>query len=58
MERDKKSTKIALAGAERQAEDQCQQLHRFEDQLAITKEQIEALKKKLKKAEEAAAQAE
>ncbi|KAL0017580.1 hypothetical protein SO802_004649 [Lithocarpus litseifolius] len=56
--RDKKSAEAALAGAERQAEDQRQQLHKVEDQLTIAKEQMGALKKQLKKAKEAATHAE
>lgn len=48
--REKKSTKAALARDERQAEDQHQQLCKIEYQLTIAKELIEALKKKLGKA--------
>ena len=51
--RDKKSAKAALEGAERQAESQRQQLCHTEDQLTLAKEQIGALKKKLEKAKEA-----
>ena len=37
IERDKKSAKAALKGAERQAETQRKQLHQFEDELAVAK---------------------
>ena len=53
-----KIVEAALVRAERQAEDQGQQLHKVEDQLTDAKKQIGALKKKLEKAEEVAAQAE
>ena len=56
--REKKCAKAALAGARKQVENQHQQLCKVEDQLAIAKEQIGTLKKKLEKAEAAAAQAE
>ena len=55
--REKKNAKAALAGAEKQVENQRQQLCKVKDQLAIAKEQIGTLKKKLEKAEAAAAQA-
>ena len=57
-DKERKSAKATLAGTEKQAEDQRQKLHKIEDQLAIAKEKIEAQKKELEKAEEAAAQAE
>ncbi|KAL0001255.1 hypothetical protein SO802_015036 [Lithocarpus litseifolius] len=57
-DRDKKSAKVALQGAERQAESQRKQLHQTKDQLAIAKGQIGSLKKKLEEAEEAAKKAE
>ena len=56
--KDKKSVKATLARVERQAENQHQQLCKTEDQLTVAREHIEALKKKLEKAEEAAAKAE
>ena len=56
--KDKKSVKATLARVERQAENQHQQLRKTEDQLTVAREHIEALKKKLEKAEEAAAKAE
>lgn len=37
-DREKKSTEVALQGAERQVKSQCQQLCQTEDQLAATKE--------------------
>ena len=55
--RERKSTKAALIGAKKQAEDQCQQLRKAEEQLAIAQKQIEAQKKELEKKEEALAQA-
>lgn len=58
VDRDRKSAKTALARAAKQAEDQHQQRRRIEDQLVITNEQIETLKKKVEKAEETIAQAE
>ena len=57
-DRERKSVEVALAGVQKQAKDQHLQLCRTEDQLVIAKEQIKALKKKLEKAKEAAAQAE
>lgn len=57
-DREKKSAKATLQGAERQAESQHKQLHQTEDQLAIAKLQMEALKKKLEEDEEATAKAE
>ena len=51
-DREKKSTEAALAGAEKQAKDQCLQLRRAEEQLAIAHEQIKAQKKELEKKEE------
>ena len=47
--RDKKSAKAALEGAERQAEGQRRQLHQTKDLLATSKEQITALKKNWKR---------
>lgn len=55
--RERKSAKVALAGVEKQAEDQLQQLRKVEKQLAIAKEQIDAQKKELEKSEEVAARA-
>ena len=57
-DRERKSAEAALAGAEKHAKDQHQQLCRAEDQLTIAKEQIEAQKKELEKAKEAIALAE
>ena len=53
-DRERKSVEAALAGAE----DQCQQLRKAEEQLAIAREQIATQKKELEKKEEALAQAE
>lgn len=44
-DKDKKSVEAALARAEKLAEDQHQQLHKTEDQVAISKKQIKVLKK-------------
>lgn len=55
---DKKSVKVALEEAKRQAENQCQQLCKTDDQLTIAKEQIGTLKNKLEKVEKATAKAE
>ena len=41
-DRERKSTEAALAGAEKQVEDQRQQLCKVKEQLATTREQIEA----------------
>jgi len=57
-DRERKSTEAALAGAEKQVEDQRQQLCKVKEQLATTREQIEAQKKELEKKEEAATWAE
>lgn len=57
-DRERKSAEAALVGAEKQAEGQHLQLCRVEDQIAIAKEQIKALKNKLERAEEVVAQAE
>ena len=57
VERDKKSAKAALDSTERQAESQQVLLRQAEDQLAASKEQITALKKKLEEAEKARDQA-
>ena len=57
-DREKKNTEAALAGAEKQAKDQCLQLRRAEEQLAIAHEQIEAKKRELEKKEEALTKAE
>lgn len=57
-DREKKSAKAALQGAERQAESQRKQLRQTEDQLAIAKVQMGALKKKLEEDKEATAKAE
>ena len=56
-DRDKKSTKAALQGAERQVESQCKQLCQVEDQLFVAKRLITGLKKKLEKAKKAKDQA-
>lgn len=58
VNKDKKSAKVALLGVEMQAEDQHLHLCRTREQLSITKEQIEVLKKKLASIEEVAQQAE
>ena len=58
VDREKKSVETTLAGTEKQAEDQCLQLHKAEEQLAITCEQIEAKKRELEKKKEALAKAE
>ena len=52
VDREKKSAEIALAGTEKQAEDQCLQLCKAEELLAIACKQIEAYKKGLEKKEE------
>ena len=51
-DRERKSAEAALTGAKKQAEDQHLQLCKVEKQLAIAKEQIQAHKKELEKAEE------
>jgi len=51
-DREKKSIEAALADAVKQAKDQCLQLRRAEEQLAIAHEQFEAQKKELEKKEE------
>ena len=55
--REKKSTEVALEGAERQAETQCKQLRQAEDELAAAKKQTKVLKKKLEDAKKASDQA-
>ena len=55
--REKKSTEVALEGAERQAETQCKQLRQVEDELAAAKKQTKVLKKKLEDAKKASDQA-
>ena len=56
--RERKTAEAALAGTEKQAKDQCQQLRWAEEQMVIAWEQIEAQRKELEKKEEALAQAE
>ena len=58
VDREKKRAEIALAGTEKQAEDQCLQLCKAEELLAIACEQIEAQKKGLEKKEEDLAEVE
>ena len=57
VERDKKSAEAALDNTERQAKSQQVLLRQAEDQLAASKKQITALKKKLEEAEKARDQA-
>ena len=57
-EKERKSAIAALEGAEKQAETQRLQLWNVKDQLAATKTQIVALKKKLEEVENAKALAE
>ncbi|XP_075634193.1 uncharacterized protein LOC142606742 [Castanea sativa] len=52
-DRERKSAKAALQGAERQVENQCKQLRQTEDELVVAKEHIGVLKKKLEEAENA-----
>ena len=57
-DRERKCAEAALAGVEKQAENQCLQLRKVEEQFAVAKEQIEAQKKEIKKVEEATTWAE
>lgn len=57
-DRERKSEEATLAGAKKQAEDQCQQLRKAEEQLVIAREQIGAQKKELENNGEVVAQAE
>lgn len=54
-DRERKSVEVALAGAKKQAEDQCQHLHKAEEQLAIAREKIESQQKEVEKNEETVA---
>lgn len=57
-DRQRKSVEAALAGAEKQAEDQHQHLRKAKKQLAIARDKIESQKKELERKEEVVAQAE
>ena len=58
IERDKKSAKVALDGAKKQAEAQRKQLRQTEADLAVARDQVKILSKKLEEAEKAKDQAE